>query len=85
MFKKKCSKKQLTLGEVKTMAQKNDTAKKGKSTSVDATATVNTDESRTTSTNVDNIDEVKTIEGKVIDKILQLKSGVNNPRSEQSD
>ena len=42
VFNSKCSKKQLTLGEVKAMAQKTDTPKKDEGTSVGATATITT-------------------------------------------
>ena len=40
IFNKNCSKKQLTLGEVKALANKGDTSKKDEGTSVGATATV---------------------------------------------
>ena len=42
VFNNKCPKKQLTLGEVKAMAQKSDTSKKDEGTSVGATATITT-------------------------------------------
>ena len=42
VFNNKCPKKQLTLGEVKALAQKSDTPKKDEGTSVGATATVTT-------------------------------------------
>ena len=45
VFNNKCGKKQLTLGEVKAMANKNDTPKKDEGTSVGATASISsTDE-----------------------------------------
>ena len=40
VFNTKCSKKQLTLGEVKALAQKSDTPKNDEGTSIGATATV---------------------------------------------
>ena len=44
IYNKQCSKKQLTLSEVKAMAQKPDAPKKDEGTSVGATATITTSE-----------------------------------------
>ena len=43
MFNNKCGKKKLTLGEVKAMANKNNTPKKDEGTSVGATASITSD------------------------------------------